>query len=356
MDRYVLRGYEDSMDNSSSCSIDKLFELLNMYGVHYQENFGRDMRARLSSNEKDDGGIIGAVVVDSQSGDFLSNGSIVYNKSSGATRVGLLGAVITRQDHRRRGLSTKVTTKILKDFDGKIGSFLVLGTGSPGAAKLYRRLGFEHLNGGLDRMNKRGYNPEDRGEWIMIRKPPNAAAERSAASLLKSYYYSASEDPNDFAMQALRRHHWAELVLLFNVQDSDFRKLPVLGIDDGVGAEEAMLRVINRVESRRQRSMRTDASNVYVCVDRKHCRVHAICVLNTICKCDAKACCCGSSYSLPFSKGASICIDRFLSSRCARRRRRRRLLFASGVCAVGALFLLLRPRQAPLSERPMRSL
>jgi hypothetical protein len=46
----------------------------------------------------------------------------------------------------------------------------VLGTGSPHAAKMYAKQGFVHLAGGLD--GKKGYNPDDQGEWIMVRSAP----------------------------------------------------------------------------------------------------------------------------------------------------------------------------------------
>ena len=49
---------------------------------------------------------------------------------------------------------------------------MILGTGSPHAAKMYASHGFLHLAGGLEvEGGKKGYNPDDLGEWIMIRYP-----------------------------------------------------------------------------------------------------------------------------------------------------------------------------------------
>ena len=46
---------------------------------------------------------------------------------------------------------------------------LVLGTGSRHAARVYIKEGFDHLLGGLSEA-RRGYNPEDEGEWMMVRR------------------------------------------------------------------------------------------------------------------------------------------------------------------------------------------
>ena len=56
-------------------------------------------------------------------------------------------------------------------MDGKFETgYMVLGTGSPSAARIYSSHGFEHLAGGLTLREGQGYNPDDLGEWIMIRK------------------------------------------------------------------------------------------------------------------------------------------------------------------------------------------
>mmetsp|Transcript_64572 Transcript_64572/g.188908 ORF Transcript_64572/g.188908 Transcript_64572/m.188908 type:complete len:267 (+) Transcript_64572:76-876(+) len=81
--------------------------------------------------------------------------------------VGLLGGVCTRPEHRRRGLSRTLVGRLLSDLQG-VPRWLVLGTGSPSAAKIYAAHGFRGLNGGLGRPSK-GYNPEDKGEWLMLR-------------------------------------------------------------------------------------------------------------------------------------------------------------------------------------------
>ena len=46
---------------------------------------------------------------------------------------------------------------------------LVLGTGSKHAARVYSKDGFHHLLGGLSEATK-GYNPDDEGGWMMVRR------------------------------------------------------------------------------------------------------------------------------------------------------------------------------------------
>ena len=96
---------------------------------------------------------------------------MIYNGiQPSSPQIGLFGAVITTKEHQRKGLSKTCVRKTLERWDRihKDKSILILGTGSPHAAKVYAKHGFKHLNGGLD-SGKKGYNPDDMGEWIMIR-------------------------------------------------------------------------------------------------------------------------------------------------------------------------------------------
>ena len=96
---------------------------------------------------------------------------VIYSCNvASSPQVGLFGAVITTKEHQRKGLSKTCVRKTLERWDRffKKKSILILGTGSPHAAKVYAKHGFKHLNGGLD-SGKKGYNPDDKGEWIMIR-------------------------------------------------------------------------------------------------------------------------------------------------------------------------------------------
>lgn len=165
------------------------------------------------------------------------------------TSVGLLGHVITHPDHRRQGHGGTVVTSALDAFDAEHpSSLLVLGTGSPYAAKTYQKHGFVHLAGGLDGGVK-GYNPEDAGEWIMIR----SRSLKGSASFNAADYFaeSATEDPADYVVEPLAQYHWAELVLLLNafeVQEVG-GKLPAAGIGDGLDAEEKVLQLISQIAS-----------------------------------------------------------------------------------------------------------
>ena len=101
----------------------------------------------------------------------VSHCCVIYSCNvAHSPQVGLFGAVITTKEHQRKGLSKTCVRKTLERWDRffKNKSILILGTGSPHAAKVYAKHGFKHLNGGLD-SGKKGYNPDDKGEWIMIR-------------------------------------------------------------------------------------------------------------------------------------------------------------------------------------------
>ena len=131
-------------------------------------------------------------------------------------------------------------------------SCVVLGTGSPHAARTYGKAGFRHLAGGLD--GKKGYNPEDLGEWLMVRC---AGAAAGADGFTAEAHYGAAlsgEGEGAYEVTALSRDHWAELVVLFNVLEGaqpvpEGGKLAAVGITDGLEAEEKLCALMNTVSS-----------------------------------------------------------------------------------------------------------
>ena len=66
---------------------------------------------------------------------------------------------------------------------------LLLGTGSPHAAKLYEGYGFETILGDLGSGARRGYNPEDQGEVIMIRR---GESRGNPEGFLEGFYTATS--------------------------------------------------------------------------------------------------------------------------------------------------------------------
>jgi len=63
------------------------------------------------------------------------------------SRLGCLGEVATVPDCRGEGLAALVCEQAAADFDGRGGRGLLLGTGNPGAARVYARLGWRYLAG-----------------------------------------------------------------------------------------------------------------------------------------------------------------------------------------------------------------
>ena len=200
--------------------------------------------------------MIGTVAVHKKTSKVVSHCCVIFDPKQSMPTVGLFGAVITTKKHQRKGLSKMCVRMTLQRWDQlKTKSVLILGTGSPHAAKVYAKSGFRHLNGGLN-SGRKGYNPDDMGEWIMIRGEFEA-----------STYYNTTVTP-ELTMKALCRHHWASLVLLLNAEnDTNTSKLNSLGILDGTEAEEAIVALINRKDS-----------FVRVCEDRNSGHVYGICV------------------------------------------------------------------------------
>ena len=59
--------------------------------------------------------------------------------------VGMLGEVLTLEEHRGRGLAKNLCSMATDEFDQNHGQALFLATGNPAAAKLYSNLGWRHL-------------------------------------------------------------------------------------------------------------------------------------------------------------------------------------------------------------------
>ena len=172
---------------------EEIYRLLLGYGPHYPAHFGRDMQARLSAAASAPGsGLISAVALTS-SGTVVAHACTIFDPARPS--VGLFGAVFTEPDHRRKGLSEMTVRLSLEAYDAAVASAarvdqimdttaaaapenpgqpraqscVVLGTGSPHAARTYQRFGFGHLSGGLE-AGKKGYNPDDMG--VMFSCPP----------------------------------------------------------------------------------------------------------------------------------------------------------------------------------------
>ncbi|CAE8639743.1 unnamed protein product [Polarella glacialis] len=211
-----------------------------VYGPDFPGNgFGDEFMARMA-----EAGSLYAVakVRDSEDSEVTACAMLTWDGS-----VGLVGGVATRPVHRRQGLSKQLVGSILHWFDNEgckgqkrnaDGIHVVLGTTSRSAAKIYAGFGFVGLNGGLGGSDK-GYNPEDEGEWIMVRDssaPPIAALACPHESRNMPLDMGAYVVPGEVAIEKLARCHWAAAVLLLNAVEGGM-KLPSLQIDDGVIAE-----------------------------------------------------------------------------------------------------------------------
>ena len=114
-----------------------------------------------------------------------------------------------------------------------------MGTGSKHAARVYTKEGFNHLLGGLSEAT-RGYNPDDEGEWIMVR----AVSQGSIVPFLPGDFHDNSCTVADIEVEPLQRCHLAGLVLLLCCTESCHGKLTMVGIETGVEAEGALLKLL----------------------------------------------------------------------------------------------------------------
>ena len=131
----------------------------------------------------------------------------------------------------------------------------MLGTGSSYAAKVYTREGFKHLLGGLGE-EARGYNPDDEGEWIMVR---NVREGRIVPFVLEDFY-DKSCTAADIEVEPLHLHHLASLVLLLCCTEAH-GKLTMADIDTGIEAEGALLKLLASTNRSKCCSVAIDAKS-----------------------------------------------------------------------------------------------
>ena len=176
---------------------------------------------------------------------------------------------------------------VIQEWDKRGGGVLILGTGSRHAAAMYERNGFVHLAGGLD-AGEKGYNPDDEGETIMVRPPATefflVKLKASRLSFDTEAFVAEFYGGADFAVEPLSRAHFAEMVLLFNVEPNNASKLTAADITDGVYVEEKMVALINASEE--QAVHGKEHMRPLVVYDVSNRRAHGIAVANTSRKID----------------------------------------------------------------------
>ena len=269
----------------------RIMALLSCYGPAFATHFAPDIRARLTGAPGT--GVTfahlamrrrTATVAEDTGGEgeqreraasfaaaMMCNGDGSRLKNVSAVPLALIGYVITHPADRRRGLAARVVGGLIAEMDRATErrGWMILGTGSPHAARLYKSYGFCHLAGGLD-SSVRGYNASDEGgEWIMVRPPQNMphalpSGGPAAGDAVRALYAAAVDrivvvggelkrelkSHISIEIEPLRRAHWAAATLLFNAFDSHGReKMCGAGILSGVRAEEKLLVLCEEVEA-----------------------------------------------------------------------------------------------------------
>jgi len=156
--------------------------------------------------------------------------NVWVGRAAGRPQVGLLGHVYTREEHRRHGLSGRLLQMATAAFSAEGGRWMTLGTGSAGAGRLYRRVGFGDLLGSVAE-----------GHATMLR-PGDAEGLRR----------EFSAPPGACAVERLGRDHYPAACLLLAVWPGG-GKLPACEIDTGGEAEHRLLAALDAQEDERRR-------------------------------------------------------------------------------------------------------
>ena len=273
-------------------------------GASFLETWGKDLRLRAALP-----GSVFAVV--RWEGECVAHTMIAYDPAARPS-VGLVGHVFTAPAHRRKGLSTTVISAAMARHEQEGGRHWLLGTGNPAAAAGYSKLGFSHLNGGLEGETK-GYNENDQGEWMMVR----TSAETTGTHL--SLYDAGLTPGTKYRCAALGREHWAAAVLLLNAfphysapRGTELRvegeaheqakpgidKLPTSGLRDGLNAEDLFLRDILASDGGEASKFRVLLTGAPPSPRLPHCRAPRLCPLLS------RFLCC---FSAPLRWAAEMC-------------------------------------------------
>ena len=285
----------------SDVDASEVVNLLSGFGNHFESTFGKDFKARLVDPRNP--GVTSCVAraksTIKHDGILTAHSSVVYDPRR--PEVGLLANVFTSKAHRKRGLSRKLTRAALRRFDAAGGKYCILGTGSPHAAKMYESFGFVRTAGSFEDSAKKGYNPDDLGEVIMVRSSGNGAAKASSSSpppttaatstIDWASFYSSSDEPKHFSVEVLERRHFAALVFLFTAFPGN-QKFAPWNVDDGVYSEAKIVSALNE-------NVTDDSSNactVVVCAATG--RIHGIAERKS-----------SQSYVVPACRGAELALD-----------------------------------------------
>eukprot|EP00658_Telonema_sp_P-2_P022206 TRINITY_DN1886_c0_g1_i1.p1 TRINITY_DN1886_c0_g1~~TRINITY_DN1886_c0_g1_i1.p1 ORF type:complete len:327 (-),score=66.27 TRINITY_DN1886_c0_g1_i1:108-1088(-) len=179
---------------------------------------------------------------------------------------GLVGHVYTHPQHRGRGLATSLLHTLLEVFfKERGGRFLVLATGNPNAANLYKQLGFYPLSDDPEakQVMARGVHPGFDPQRAFL----GTVNRRTIHVSFEHEYYT--NNGGMCVVEPIRRQHIGGCMLLLNTPGGPSPpKLPGLGVETGLEAESAILKSI----------LAHNAGEMVcaVAVDPSNRRIHAI--------------------------------------------------------------------------------
>ncbi|MFW6190002.1 MAG: GNAT family N-acetyltransferase [Planctomycetota bacterium] len=145
------------------------------------------------------------------------------SSSEGCPEVGWIGHVFTSPDHRRHGLAGGLMEGLVDRFDRWGGRWLALATGNQAAARIYRRVGFRVVQGDPEADHAVMMRSEEEADW------PETYAQNSG----------------EWTVEPLALAHCGALSTFLGAWPGE-NKLPVLNVDTGLEAEEALVRACQR--------------------------------------------------------------------------------------------------------------
>jgi GNAT superfamily N-acetyltransferase len=181
---------------------------------HKGEPWTSDIRMRLRGDDLD------LFAVASHGNRPVAN--VWVGASNQCPELGVLGHVYTEPEHRRRGLAAALLRAAVTRFDELGGRWLQLHTGNAAARRLYEAVGFRLILAGES-------GEADDGDWLMLRGGDEGGVGDA--------YHESS---GDWLLERCGPSHYAGLCVFLNATPGP-GKVPLLGIDTGMDAEEKLL-------------------------------------------------------------------------------------------------------------------
>lgn len=146
LEKVELKSGEELVIKSIEPFDERYKDKLERFLEHKGEEWSRDIKERLKGNFVKF--CIDRYFVGEIEGKVVSQ--MWYGLPRNGTGMGEFGHVYTEPEYRKKGIASLLMGFLTADFQKSNGNVLFCGTGSPHAAKVYRRNGFQNIEEGKD--------------------------------------------------------------------------------------------------------------------------------------------------------------------------------------------------------------